>query len=264
MRSPPGQIWKFFNFLSNGNLYQEWKVCLVESGTRICQSVTPLLSSSPAQTIKLSKKPTPSPYPPNCLLCIPLLTHQHHVTLDMAIKRHLCQKVFARSKKRNCLSQNKKSIFTPMWAGGDIGLEKYEGWDEHLSTSGLEAKQTVALQRLYTFTACSVFLQSDENYDLGWWRWWWWCWWWWWQLCWSWWRWWWWMGINAVLIFSFTNSYDRESAMSAHALKNFLPCLPRHSSVNRVCYGYDGGALLVYLCKVHGGMLLSLIFNLNL
>ena len=57
------------------------------------------------------------------------------------------------------------------------------------------------------------------------------------------------MGINAVLIFSFTNSYDRESAMSVHALKNFLPCLPRHSSVNRVCYGYEGGALLVYLCN---------------
>ena len=31
--------------------------------------------------------------------------------------------------------------------------------------------------------------------------------------------------------------------------KNFLPCLPRHSSVNRVCYGYEGGALLVYLCN---------------
>ena len=103
-------------------------MCLVESGTRICQSVTPLLSSSPAQTIKLSKKPTPPPYPPNCLLCIPLLTHQHHVTLDMAIKRHLCQKVFARSKKRNYLCQNIVYFFPDVggWSE-DIGLEKYEG-----------------------------------------------------------------------------------------------------------------------------------------
>ena len=103
-------------------------MCLVESGTRICQSVTPCLALPQPQLSNCQRNRHLPSYPPNCLLCIPLLTHQHHVTLDMAIKRHLCQKVFARSKKRNYLCQNIVYFFPDVggWSE-DIGLEKYEG-----------------------------------------------------------------------------------------------------------------------------------------
>ena len=140
-------------------------LCLVESLTTICQSINPLLSFPPAQTIKVSKKPTSHPalrllwrllhcwYILVICVCVPL-----QVSLSLSLSLSLPPSPLNTftsliyPSHHLCLRAPPSEV---------ISAEKYGRWDERTEVAGKLNKQWL----YYSFTLLQPLLfccQSDQ------------------------------------------------------------------------------------------------------